>query len=58
MPIERINEFVNQKLLTITVAERKELTRLRLENKKMKQILESIIKAQKKKTAQAASSLK
>jgi regulator of replication initiation timing len=34
------------------------LTRLRLENKKMKQILESIIKAQKKKTAQAASSLK
>jgi peroxiredoxin len=48
MPIERINDFVNKKLLTITVAERKELTRLRLENKRMKQILEPIIKAQKK----------
>ena len=47
IPIERIHNFVKQKLLSITVAERKELARLRVENMKMKKFLEPIIKAKK-----------
>lgn len=46
IPIERIYDFVNKKLLTITVAERNELIKLRIENKKMKKILKPIVKAQ------------
>jgi hypothetical protein len=53
IPIERIHNFVNKELIKITVSERKELSRLRLENTKMKQILEPIIKAQKEKKLQA-----
>ena len=55
IPIERIHNFVKQKLLILTVAERKELARLRIENKKMKQVLEPIVKAKKDRMSQAAS---
>ena len=47
IPIERIYNFVKQKLLIITVAKRKELASLRVENMKMKKFLEPIIKAKK-----------
>jgi thioredoxin-dependent peroxiredoxin len=49
IPLERIQSFVKQLVMPLAASERRELGQLRIENKKMKQVLAPIIKAAKEK---------